>query len=103
MEFHNGKKMRKDNTKPGPSGVSRNTAFSLPESWGGRNCLLPVDINVIRQLKEELGGEELLEFTSAEFSAAAQQAYDSLGIGSLRFENAWDVFTAMYNLLVDVI
>ncbi|KAG9316859.1 hypothetical protein JVU11DRAFT_2931 [Chiua virens] len=72
MDFHNGTRMRKDNDKIGPSGMSRNDAFSLPEQWGGRNCLLPIDMNVIREIKAEMGGDALLEFTSVEFSARAQ-------------------------------
>ena len=48
--------MRKDNEKEGPSGMSQNEAFSLPENWGGRDCLLKVDVAVIRELKEAMGG-----------------------------------------------
>lgn len=99
MDFRNGTKMRKDNEKLGPSGMSRNEAFSLPESWGGRNCLLPVDINVIRELKAEMGGDSLLEFTSVEFSVCAQTAYDSLHIVNLSFENVWFVFRDLYPLI----
>jgi len=67
MDFRNGTRMRKDNDKAGPSGMSRNEAFSLPESWGGRNCLLKVDIAVIRELKEAMGGDDILAFVSLSF------------------------------------
>ena len=91
--------MRKDKDKIGPSGMSRNEAFSLPEEWSGRNCLLPVDVNVIREIKAEMGGDALLEFISAEFSARAQAVYDPLGITKLMIENIWHVFRAMYPLV----
>jgi len=96
MDFRNGTRMCKDNDKIGPSGMSHNEAFSLPERWGGRNCLLPVDVNVIREIRAKMGGDALLEFTSAEFSARAQAAYDTLGITKLTIENIWHVFQAMY-------
>src|ERR1700722_20904764 len=80
MAFRNGVRMRRDNSKAGPSGMSRNEAFSLPESWGGRNCLLPVDVAVIREIKVAMGGDALLDFVSPEFAARAQIAYDSLHI-----------------------
>jgi len=35
MDMRNGAHMRKNKDKAGPSSMSRNTAFSLPETWGG--------------------------------------------------------------------
>ena len=102
MEFRNGCMMRKDKEKPGPSGMSRNQAFSLPGDWGGRNCLLKIDdsdISIIKKLKEELGGDELVSFSTPEFSARAREAYDSLDISHLTFENVWIVFAAMLPLV----
>lgn len=88
--------MRKNKHKPGPSGMSRNEAFSLPENWGGRDCLLPVDINIIREIKEQMGGDQLLEFTTEEFSFECQSILDQLGFSDiLSFQNVWDVFQAM--------
>lgn len=100
MEFRNGCKMRKDKSKPGPSGMSRNQAYSLPEAWNGRNCLLKIDdLTIIRKLKEELGGEELVSFSTPEFSVQALEAFNSLEVGELNFENVWIVFVAMLPLL----
>jgi hypothetical protein len=95
--------MRKDNEKPGPSGMSRNEAFSLPESWGGRNCLLKVDMAVVRELKEAMGGDEILEFVSADFAQRTQAAYDTLGIMNLNLENVWYVFRDLYPLVFGTI
>jgi hypothetical protein len=99
MVLRNGAHMRKDKNKPGPSNMSRNTAFSLPEKWGGRNCLLPVDVEVVRGMKEALGGDSLLDFVSQPFAERAQEAYDSLNISKLKFDNVWDVFTDMLRLV----
>ena len=92
--------MRKDKDKPGPSGMSRNEAFSLPEKWGGRDCLLKIDdLTLIKELKEAVGGEDLLAFVSKEFSDRAQAMYDTLGIEKLTGSNIWDVFRALYPLV----
>lgn len=99
MAFRNGARMRKDNQKPGPSGMSRNEAFSMPEKWGGRNCLLPVDVNVIREIKEAMGGDSLLDFTTPEYAAEVKAAYDTLGVSELTPENVWHIFQALYPLV----
>jgi hypothetical protein len=87
MQFRNAARMWKYNNKPGPSGVSRDHAFAFPESWGGHDYLLPVDVEVIRKMKADMGGDSLLDFVSAEFSECAQAIYDSLDISDLTFEN----------------
>ena len=91
--------MCKDKNKPGPSGMSRNHAFALPEEWGGRDCLLKIeDLGAVAELKENLGGEALLAFLTMKFAVHAQNAYNSLGITNLTFENVWNIFTAMLPL-----
>jgi len=100
VAFANGVPMRKDKDKPGPSGKSRNEAYSLYESWGGRDCLLPIaDMELICKLKEALGGAELLEFSDPDLSARAQDAFDSLGAVTLVFENVWVVFRRILPLV----
>ena len=68
MEFRNGVQMRKDKNKAGLSGCSRNEAFSLYHQWGGHDCLLPVDVNVVREMKNLMGGDELLSFVPSAFA-----------------------------------
>lgn len=99
MESRNAYCSRKDSKKAGPSGMSQNVAFSLLNTWGGRNCLLPIDRDVIKQIKEEMGGDNILAFVDHDFSAQAATAYDSLGIADLNFNNVWDIFTAMLEIL----
>lgn len=69
MDFRNGVRMRKDKKKPGPSGMSRREAFTFPEKWGGQNLLLPIPVEAVRELKEQLGGEALIQFVSEEYAA----------------------------------
>ncbi|KAF7362207.1 hypothetical protein MVEN_00566900 [Mycena venus] len=100
--FRNGVPIRKQKDKAGPSGVramSRNEAFSMFESWGGVNCLQRVDRDVIRQMKEDMGGDALIAFSMPEFSARAEEAFESLGPVVLTQKNVWDVFQAMLPLV----
>ena len=92
--------MRRDNKKAGPSGCSRNMAFSLHENYGLVNCLLRIsDMSIIHKLKEEMGGDALLDFVSPEFSERAESAYESLSISELTFENVWEIFQALLSLV----
>lgn len=99
MDFINGAWMHKDNKKEGLSGMSQNEAFSLPESWGGHNCFLEVDKAIVRELKEAIGGEKILDFVSVEFLQHIQAAYDTLGIEDLNIGNIWHVFHTLYPLV----
>ncbi|KZV63446.1 hypothetical protein PENSPDRAFT_640844 [Peniophora sp. CONT] len=101
IDSRNAAPKRKDDNKLGPSGMSRNVAFSLPHKWGGTNKLLPVDPNYVRGLLDMIGGEELLEFHSPEYNARAQAVYDGLRVRELSSQNAWSVFSAMYPLMYD--
>jgi hypothetical protein len=58
MAIRNGARMRKDKDKAGPSGCSRDEAFSCYREWGGKNYLRPVDVRVVQGLKKHLGGEK---------------------------------------------
>ncbi|KAF8812040.1 hypothetical protein BYT27DRAFT_7221251 [Phlegmacium glaucopus] len=98
MEFRNGVRMRKDKNKAGPSGCSRNDAFSLYEKWGGQNCLLPVDVDVIRKMKEFMGGDELLSFVPLAFAERAELTYIALNI-DVTMSNVWLVFNQMLPIL----
>ncbi len=84
--------MRKDTQKAGPSGMSRNDAFTLFESWGGKNCLLSIDYAPIKAMKEALGGESILDFVSVDYAQQAEVVYNNLGIIRLNMENVWTVF-----------
>jgi hypothetical protein len=44
---------------------------------------------------EQLGGEDLLKFTTDKFSTRAQLIYDSLQIVELSGDNIWHVFSVM--------
>ncbi|KIM46705.1 hypothetical protein M413DRAFT_440291 [Hebeloma cylindrosporum] len=100
VEFRNGVRMRRDNNKAGPSGCSRNTAFTLHENYGLVDCLLPIpDMSVIHELKEAMGGDKLLDFVEPCFAVRCDAAYESLAISELTFENVWEVFQDLFPLV----
>ncbi|KAF8231279.1 hypothetical protein L208DRAFT_1423588 [Tricholoma matsutake] len=84
MTITNGARMQKDKNKAGPSGMSCDTVFSLPASWGGKDCLLPI---------EDMG------FVLAEFSDCAEVAYNTLHIENLMGTNIWHVFQELLPLV----
>ncbi|KAJ7693954.1 hypothetical protein B0H17DRAFT_1199629 [Mycena rosella] len=68
------------------------------DSWGGINCLQKVDLDIIHQMKAEMGRDELIVFTSVQFAEHAQHVFDLLGPITLTQANIWDVFAAMLPL-----
>ena len=100
VAFRNGVRMRKDSKKAGPSGCSRNDAFSLYHKYGLSDCLLPIkNMGLIQELKTSMGGDAILEFVSAEFSERAELAYATLEIEKLTMENVWVVFHQLLSLV----
>jgi hypothetical protein len=64
---------RFDSSKKNPSGVSPDVAFSLCTEYGGENCLQLVDVAVVWNLMEEIGGEELIRFVSIDYAEQLRQ------------------------------
>jgi len=98
MESRNAFKSRLDRSKPGPSGMSRNEAYSLPHKWGGRQCLLEVDLDVVREMKDFFSnGEDLFRFplVTSEFEKQAEEVYEALNIQDLSLSNVWNIFSTM--------
>ncbi|KAJ7200806.1 hypothetical protein GGX14DRAFT_371973 [Mycena pura] len=97
--FRNGTRTRKQADKPGPSGMSRAEAYSTYKKWGGRNDKLAIPVDVVRQMKEDLGGSALMEFTGPEFTARAQAVLHTLQPVELTMDNGWKIFQIMLPLV----
>ncbi|KAF8586876.1 hypothetical protein K439DRAFT_1646069 [Ramaria rubella] len=61
-------------------GVSPNVAMATYKEYGATYCLQEVDIGIVCALKQELGGEALIQFVSLEFVAHCQAIYNTFGI-----------------------
>ncbi|KAG1884584.1 hypothetical protein F4604DRAFT_1878644 [Suillus subluteus] len=91
--------VRKDSAKKLPSGVSPNVAFALHAEYQAENCLQVVDCEVVKQLMENIGGEDLIRFVSVEYENRAETVFAHLGFKELSFHNVWNIFSAMLPLI----
>ncbi|KAF8478327.1 hypothetical protein JB92DRAFT_2768728 [Gautieria morchelliformis] len=90
--------VRTDRKKRNPSGISPNVAIAIPAEYGGMNCLQSVDVGLVRKLKQELGGEDLICFVDVKYAAWANIVFLSLNM-ILTMDNVWLVFQEMLILL----
>ena len=82
--------------------MSYNEAFSLPHLWGGQQCLLDVNMDVIWELKDIISeGEDIFCFplVTPQFEHDADNIYESLHIQNLSLSNAWSIFSSMLPVL----
>jgi len=60
-------------------------------------------MDIVRELREELGGtegrEQAFRFVDAEFEALADDALAELNYPDITLSSAWDVFVAVNDLL----
>jgi hypothetical protein len=84
-----------DSTKQLPSGVLPDVTYALYEEYGAQNCLQSVDCDVVQKLMDAIGGEDLIRFVSVEYSAHAQEVFDSLEVPKIMFHNVWEIFQKM--------
>jgi hypothetical protein len=87
-----------------PSGGTPNKFFSNPTAYGGKDCLIPVEEDIIDQLLEEARAEahEHMRYVDDEFDVLAQEAYMALGEPEITLQNAWTVFRAMVDQLAQM-
>lgn len=96
--FANHRRMRKQKDKVLPSGVTPDFAHTFPERFGGRDCLYPVDRNVIKEIMDDMKAEQeaLTDWgVSPEFKIRAQAGLDRMGVDKVSLENVWVVFNAL--------
>ena len=77
---------------PSGKGVTPDHIYKFLEQYGLSDQLLKVDTTVVKELKDALGGESLLDFVSPEFHEIASSAYVRIGSPNVSSQNAWCVF-----------
>ncbi|KAF9511735.1 hypothetical protein BS47DRAFT_1363611 [Hydnum rufescens UP504] len=82
-----------------PSGVAPDIVYSIPERYGMKDRLLPIDVDVIREIKAYMGGDSIIGFVPPEYAQQARAAFDSLGVIKLSVGNVWSVFVAMLPIM----
>lgn len=103
-DLANNRRVRKQNDKVLPSGVTPNTAYRFPDRFGGENCLQPVDINIVDEILRDLAPNVVIMTdwgVSPELAARAEQALAELHIAkeNMTLTNAWVIFSAILNLI----
>jgi len=94
----NNRQMRKQRDKLLPSGVTPNVAHTLPERFGGEDCLQPVDRQVIQEIMDEMreNYDALTDWgVPPEFAARAAAACDRLQVHEVTLMNVWVVFSSI--------
>lgn len=71
------------------------------EDFGAEYCLQLVDINIIKEIKQKLGGEELLQFVNKDVALHCEAMYCALGSPGVTLNNAWHVFSDMLPLVFE--
>lgn len=103
-EKANHRRVRKQPDKILPSGVSPNTAYTFPEQFEGRECLLPVDKEYVEEMLKspemEIGKIAATDWgLPDEFIARANAAYARLRSPKITMETVWIIFAAMVRFL----
>jgi len=76
--------------------------MSLQESYRLTDKLLKLSdeqLEIVSEMKEALGGENLLRFVKVETEEVFEAAYLSLGVTQLTLQNTWHVFSSLLPLL----
>ena len=82
--------------------MSCHEAYTLPHKWGGQQCLLEVDLDVVCEIKEFMSdGEDVFCFplVTVEFEKQTEVVYQSLGVQDLNLSKVWNDFHMMLSLL----
>ncbi|KIO33914.1 hypothetical protein M407DRAFT_227054 [Tulasnella calospora MUT 4182] len=91
----NNHKSRRDKTQALQSGVSPAVLMALPKQYGADNFLIEVDRKVVKEMMDELGGEDLVRFVTRGYEEKVKTIQAELGLGEFTVYNAWDSFTAI--------
>ncbi|KAI1785490.1 hypothetical protein LXA43DRAFT_1100273 [Ganoderma leucocontextum] len=104
-EYWNNHTVRRQKAKDLPSGTSPTHIWTCPTHLRptARDCRVNVRRELIRELRDEIGGEDgrrqAYNFVTPEFRAEADGAYMDLGSPPITLVNAWTIFLAVVNVL----
>ena len=104
-EYWNNHTVRRQKEKDLPSGTSPIHMWTCPTDMRptARDCRVNVRADIVRGLRDEIGGEEArrqaYQFVTPEFQAEADGAYTDLGSPHITLTTAWAVFLAMVDEL----
>lgn len=84
-----------------PSGHVPANAFCNPAELLGIHCKIPVPLEAVQEMRtmviKETGPRD--HWVNDDFTRIADDVYMQIGSPALTLENAWDVFTAMSDVI----
>jgi len=84
-----------------PSGHVPMNAFQNPAEFFGTQCKIPVPLEAVQEMRalvvEETGPRE--DWIGVDFRKSVDDAYSQLGSPVITLENAWEIFTALSNVI----
>ncbi|KAJ6455022.1 hypothetical protein C8R45DRAFT_1056748 [Mycena sanguinolenta] len=101
VRYWNTHKTRKQSNKYLPSGVAPEDVFQHPENFGLRHAGIPVDLNVVRELRNTLpkSREDCFRWVPLDFDLRANAAYKSLGSPELTISAGWTIYRRILAIL----
>ncbi|KAG8988790.1 hypothetical protein FRB90_002535 [Tulasnella sp. 427] len=91
----NNRPTRRDPNQNLPSGISPAVFSSLHKKWGYKNMLISVPREVVKEMMEAVGGEDIIRFVSRGYEEKAQLIKTAYDIPDFTIHNAWDAFESM--------
>ena len=98
VKLSNNRRICKQSKKILPSGVTPDFAFTFPERYGASNCLIPVDVQIVDEILNDLKVEKeaLTDWgVLQEFARKAEAGLTQMGVKEVTKSNAWIVFAAL--------
>lgn len=103
-DYWNYHKSRNNNKKHLPSGVPPLQIFRNPEEYGLARLSIPVEVEVVEVLRENLAysRDEAFRWVPEEFDVVASQIYEKLRCPKLEPSRGWTIFGQMSPLIEDL-
>ena len=104
-DYWNNHTVRRQKQKDLPSGTSPIHIWTCPTHARptARDCRVFVRPDMVRKLRDQIGGEEsrrkAYQFVLPEFQAVADAAYADLDYPCITLTTAWTIFLAMVDVL----
>ncbi|KAJ2936126.1 hypothetical protein H1R20_g967, partial [Candolleomyces eurysporus] len=101
----NAHKPRVNHNQRLPTAISPNIAMETYRTQNAEWCLEPTNLELVRQLREQLGGDQLIRFNSPGYGQLAQSVLTSLNL-SIRMVtgvNIWTVYQKMLPQMMELV
>ncbi|KAG6907095.1 hypothetical protein DXG01_010544 [Tephrocybe rancida] len=100
-KYWNNHRIRKQADKNNVSGTTPTNAFIVPETYGGKDCRIKVDLTTVDALRKAIpvSREDAMRWVEDEFSDRAQLAYVAIGSPGMEALSGWNTFSHMITVL----